>query len=251
MKFKISPINTFFENPDCFLIGGGASILRQFGFPLDTAPKTIPEYLQFGEVLNKSLHGKNIIGINNAFMLGDLVHIAFWGDRSQYLNHKQEYDSFMGLKFTCNSLFDFPEYKKLGITYIPRHTTKTEGLTKDSRYLSWNKNSGCAAINLAYHLGAKRIFLLGFDMQNDPDTGRTHWHYDHPAKTGPVKSPNLKVKHKLNPPNHEFSKRLYMRHMTGIKKIQDDADSLGIKIINLNLDSSITVFEKGKLENYL
>lgn len=40
--------------------------------------------------------------------------------------------------------------------------------------LVWGGNSGTAAINLAVKLGAKRIYLFGYDMQ-----GRTHWHGDH------------------------------------------------------------------------
>jgi uncharacterized Rossmann fold enzyme len=40
-------------------------------------------------------------------------------------------------------------------------------------------NSGYAAINLAYHLGAKRIVLLGFDMQTNGK--ETHWHEGYPS----------------------------------------------------------------------
>lgn len=39
-------------------------------------------------------------------------------------------------------------------------------------------NSGYQAINLAYHFGAKEIYLLGFDMQRT--NGLSHWHGDHP-----------------------------------------------------------------------
>ena len=39
-------------------------------------------------------------------------------------------------------------------------------------------NSGFSAINLAVHFGAKRIVLLGYDMQPGPQ--RDHLHPDHP-----------------------------------------------------------------------
>lgn len=39
-------------------------------------------------------------------------------------------------------------------------------------------NSGAGAINLAAHLGVKKIILLGYDMQYTG--GKRHWHGDHP-----------------------------------------------------------------------
>lgn len=53
------------------------------------------------------------------------------------------------------------------------HNTGEKGvdLTPDS--LRTGKNSGSAAINLAVHLGAKRILLLGYDM--GPYQGRHHF----------------------------------------------------------------------------
>lgn len=46
-----------------------------------------------------------------------------------------------------------------------------------------NGNSGAAAINLAYLFGARRILLLGFDMQPGP-LDEKHWHPDHPKPCG-------------------------------------------------------------------
>jgi uncharacterized Rossmann fold enzyme len=39
-------------------------------------------------------------------------------------------------------------------------------------------NSGYQAINLAYHLGAERVILLGYDMHCH--SGQSHWFGDHP-----------------------------------------------------------------------
>lgn len=44
--------------------------------------------------------------------------------------------------------------------------------------LHFNGNSGAQAINLAYLKGAKRILLLGYDMQNT--NGEYHWFGKHP-----------------------------------------------------------------------
>lgn len=52
--------------------------------------------------------------------------------------------------------------------------TGEEGLETDPTGLRTGKNSGYQAINLAYHFGAKRIVLLGFDMRLGP-SGEMHW----------------------------------------------------------------------------
>lgn len=51
------------------------------------------------------------------------------------------------------------------------------GLSTKKGTINTNRNSGAAAINLAYHLGAKRILLLGFDMKHK---GARHWFGEHP-----------------------------------------------------------------------
>lgn len=44
------------------------------------------------------------------------------------------------------------------------------------------QNSGYQAINLAYHFGARRVFLLGYDMGSSGNKHR--WHKDHPSPCG-------------------------------------------------------------------
>lgn len=57
----------------------------------------------------------------------------------------------------------------------------TQGLGRKS--IHWGGNSGFQAMNLAYLFGAKRLVLLGFDMQRGEDD-RCHWFGDHPAGQG-------------------------------------------------------------------
>jgi hypothetical protein len=57
----------------------------------------------------------------------------------------------------------------------------TAGLGR--RHLHWGGNSGFQAINLAYLWGARRIVLLGFDMQPGL-AGESHWFGDHPRGQG-------------------------------------------------------------------
>jgi hypothetical protein len=55
---------------------------------------------------------------------------------------------------------------------------RQKGLSRDSSIVHSGGNSGYQAINLAYHLGATRIILIGFDMSWH--SGKAHWFGDHP-----------------------------------------------------------------------
>jgi hypothetical protein len=62
-------------------------------------------------------------------------------------------------------------------------------MTTDPGHL-WGDNSGKVALNLAYQLGPKRVFMLGFDLKLGAD-GEQHWYPAYPwgggAKQGSMK----------------------------------------------------------------
>lgn len=62
------------------------------------------------------------------------------------------------------------------INYI-RGETQKEGLSRDPACIRTGTHSGYQIMNLAYHMGARRILLLGYDMQRTD--GKSHWHGDH------------------------------------------------------------------------
>ncbi len=233
---------------ECWIIGGGYSLIKQFGLPPNSCPKSKEEFLNFGKKL-EFLHDKNVIGVNNAFMLGDWVNVAFWGDKAQYRRYMEQYDAFGGLK--CTSHRKYSDNKIKSIQYIPLNARKMFGLTKKNPFLSWNKNSGSAAINLAMHLGAKKIILLGFDMVNDPKTNRSHWHagYPNPLNTPTIRDRKRGKKETKRVPNKE-KKPPYERHLKGFKAMSSDANKYGIEIINMNPNSAIEAFPKMSLEGY-
>lgn len=68
---------------------------------------------------------------------------------------------------------------------VPLRNTGDLGLELDPTGLRTGKHSGYQAINLAVHLGARRLVLLGYDLQPAPD-GADHWFGAHPY---PTKSP--------------------------------------------------------------
>lgn len=104
---------------------------------------------------------------------------------------------------------------------------KGKGITEDRNKVCWNGNSGGSAINIAYHLGAKKIVLVGFDMRRV--NGEKNFHNDHKEQ-------------QHNP---------FRRHLKGFPIIAKDAKRLGLEIINATPGSAIDSFPITTLENVL
>jgi hypothetical protein len=102
--------------------------------------------------------------------------------------------------------------------------------------VSWNLNSGAAAVGLAYHLGVKKIYLLGFDMHVG-ENGDQHWHR-HYARSKDVKKRSV-------------NKLPFQRHLRGFFAVGRDAERLGLKIINVSPNSKIEQFPKMTLKEAL
>jgi len=222
----------------CFIIGGGPSLVEQFQIPPEIVAEVrrnkanISTYSPYLE----ALHDKHVIGVNNAYLLGDWVDCCFFGDCAWYLVHRVPLAKFQGIKVTCCDRFaNKPVAKCEGIKYLakgggkglPGADSKLYGISENPSKVAWNSNSGAAAISLAAHFGVKRIILLGFDMQA-PD-GMTHWHFGH------------------NPKN----KQPFNRHLRGFPVIAKDAQCMGIEIFNASPNSKIELFPKLTLEEAL
>jgi len=215
---------------ECWIIGGGASMPRQFGIPEDAIQnvesKQDPISI-YSEYL-KPLHDRHIIGANIAFMLGDWVDVLYFCDRNFFRVHQDQIQEFPNIKATCVSTLTqaFPCHR---IKRLKRDMAY--GLTPKRDAIRWNGNSGAAAINFAAHTGVKRILLLGFDMHDQH--GRSHWHEGFPQYTK-----------KTDPHN-------YKRFLRGFPAIALEAKKRGIEILNVNPDSKLGVFEKVKLKDVI
>lgn len=117
-----------------------------------------------------SLAGKNTIGCNDAFYLGpDIVKICLFGDAGFFHKMKWELEKFKGRVVTCA-----PALLPLNLDWLLQMKRVRDGLHEGDT-LGWNYSTGAAAVNLAFSLGATRIFLLGFDMGKG-EGGKSHWH---------------------------------------------------------------------------
>ena len=200
------PIPELWPGSTVYIIGGGPSLAG-----MDFTP----------------LFSKRCIGVNQAYKLGPWIDILYFGDCNWYRNALPDIRSFAGLKITsCGSC------PKNGWKHVHRvKRSKMKGIeSKDRSAIAWNYNSGASAINIAYWLGAKRVILLGFDMQCDGNS-KKNWHDDYKGET----------------PNED----LFQKHLSGFPFIAKQAKRLGLEILNATPGSAIKQFPFVKLEDTL
>lgn len=174
------------------------------------------------------IHHEHVIGINNAYMLGDWQDAVFFGDCAWYNIHRLKLAQFRNLKVTCCPRFENKGQGAMeGVKYLKKDSSHRHGITGNRSRVSWNSNSGAAAISLARHFGVRRIVLLGFDM-NLGAGGASHWHRGHGNKRQP-----------------------FRKHLEGFPQIAEDAREMGIEILNCSPDSAIEVFPKVALKDVL
>lgn len=218
---------------DVWILGGGQSVVQQFQIPSDIVKKVlngtfpISTYSPFLE----PIHNKHVIGINAAFEIGDWMDMVFFGDGKYFLSVQEKLAAFPKLKVSCA-----PVCRNLHwVKYLDRDGSRKHGITNDPTKVSWNDNSGAAAISVAAHAGAKRIFLLGFDMKMT--SGEKHWHRSY-TKGKPLNKP-------ANAPVP------FAMHLAGFPNIKLDAEKRGIEIYNVCPDSALTVFPRITLQEAL
>lgn len=224
------------EDGECWVIGGGPSMPRQFGVPEDMiadifdCKRPLSEYSSY----LSPIHKKHVIGVNAAFLIGTWMDVAFFGDGKFFFSNRRELISYPKLRISCNPNIQNRK-EAVFIKHVLRDGSKRYGLTKRRGRVSWNHNSGGAAINLATQFGAKRIILLGFDMNLDKNN-RQHWHSKY-------KSSNRKnINEKALP---------FQRHLKCFPMIAADAKRQGVEILNVSPDSAIKEFRKVRLNDLL
>ena len=181
---------------DVFVVGGGNS-LRNFDWSL--------------------LENEKTIGCNQAYERG--VEICIFGDEPWFNDNKDRLLKYVEQGGTvctnCTQLF------RKGPRWLWTFDRCNRGAAKHT-YLAWNKNTGASAVNLAAQLGAKRIFLLGFDMMNRDS--KSNWHDRYKTKT---------------------SEQSYKQFVQGFKRLADGLENnFDVEVINVTDASNLCVFEK-------
>lgn len=111
-----------------------------------------------------------VIAIKEAIQLAPWADLLYACDPKWWRHYT---GAFTGMKFSIEGT-DAPHTPELYPDVQILRNTGSDGLEDDPSALRTGYNSGYQAINLAKHLGASRIVLLGFDMWSGPD-GRQNW----------------------------------------------------------------------------
>jgi 2-polyprenyl-3-methyl-5-hydroxy-6-metoxy-1,4-benzoquinol methylase len=123
------------------------------------------------------LKGRRVIVINSSFTAYPNADYLIFADiRWWKHNEKKVRSDFMGKIVSVSRMANGP-----GIHNLNRVKPNKEngGLSTDPAGVTIERTTTQSAINLAIHLGASRIVLIGADMGRDVD-GKTHHHDPHP-----------------------------------------------------------------------
>jgi hypothetical protein len=104
--------------------------------------------------------------------------------------------------------------------------TGDDGIEADPSGLRTGQNSGYAAVNLALHLGASRILLLGYNMQRVK--GRAHFFADAVAIHSPY--------------------RQFVEHFNRAASV---LKAMGVTVVNCTTDSALACFPRMTLQDAL
>ena len=222
------------EEGDVWIIGGGPSIPQQFNVPDKVIRKVVNGTFSpnIYSPYMFALHDKHVIGINVAYQIGDWIDMVFFGDGGFFLKYQHKLAEFPKLRVSCS-----PKTKDVSwVKYLSRDGSHSRGITSNPKAVSWNGNSGAAAISIAANAGARRIILLGFDMKVN-DRADQHWHDLYGR--GAVKD------------ERRARKMPFHKHVRGFPAIADDAKRRNIEILNASPDSAIECFRKVTVEELL
>ena len=116
-----------------------------------------------------------VVAINDAYRLAPWAHVLYAADK-KWIDWHNGVPGFRGQKYSIEGkeTTERPDW-------IVMRNTGPLGLELDPTGLRAGLNGGFQSINLAVHMGAKRIVLLGYDMAPNPH-GPSHWFGEHPDK---------------------------------------------------------------------
>jgi len=163
-----------------------------------------------------------VIVINTTYQLALWADALYASDTIWWQWHKGAPD-FPGLKFALQTAAKWP-----GVQFL--ENTGHNGLELSPSGVRHGHNSGHQAINLAVHLGVRRVVLLGYDMQPGP-RGEQHWHADHPKRSQSVSN--------------------YAKFRENFRTLVEPLRELGVDAINCTRRTALDCFPCQPLETVL
>ncbi len=137
--------------------------------------------LTLGDCKTVRQHCDSVIAVNDTWRMVHADHL-YAADQRWWAYHIADVArDFDGKCWSCEppgkTNWGKQDSQEWGVTLLDAKIGDT-GLSRNKGAVVTGGNSGYQAVNLAYHLGATRIILIGFDMSWTD--GKSHWFGNHP-----------------------------------------------------------------------
>lgn len=166
---------------------------------------------------------KRVIAVNTSFQAVPGCDVLYAHDRAWWALSIEEARGLGAELWTMKE----KAARDFGLHRVPG--APGDGLCQKPGRIHHGSNSGNQAIGLAYQFGARKIILLGYDIQHSG--GRSHWHGDHPA------------------PLRNGGAFAHWRQKFAI--LARDAAQVGLDIVNCSRMTSLTCFRRAVLADEL
>ncbi len=164
--------------------------------------------------------GLPLIVVNDAWRLAPWADVLYACDAAWWRHHAQALSAFKGERWTQDEAAsqDFRLHRVRGRDGV--------GLCSEPGTVHFGRNGGFQALNLAWHFGARRIVLLGYDMQNTG--GRTHFFGEHPM--------------------HLVRTNVFAGYIEHFERLAVDLRKHGVEVINATRETALACFHRKPLE---
>lgn len=163
------------------------------------------------------------VAVNDSYRLAPWATALYAADARWWRWHAEAVRGFPGLKYSVQPLSrtSVPEV-------IVLENTGDRGLELAPTGLRTGQNSGYQAINLAVHLGATRVLLLGYDMATQKGRA-SHWFGEHPDK----------------------KRTSYNRFLPYFETLVAPLAAIGVTVLNCSRESLLPTFPRVTLDEAL
>lgn len=175
-----------------------------------------------------------VIVVNRSWERVPNADVLYGADGKWWRRYWPEVErGFQGECWTC----DATVASEFGLCWIKAENCKGRGLSRDPSRIFNGGNSGYQALGLAYHFGATRIVLVGYDMAHTG--GRAHWHDDYTDKS-------------------VDGRRVTWNNASGVDKwvkgfgpMAADLKAAGVAVVNCTVETALTQFPRADLAETL